>query len=399
MAPLDEGVPGPGLVAIDTKRKVIQHLSGGLVKEVFVREGQEVKEGELLLRLDEAASRANFEAARQRYIGLRAMQDRLQAEQRGHSSISLHPDVMQAARDPQIQLVVATQQQLFGSRRASLGADLQSMQENIAGQEGMILAYENMSANRKNQLALLTEELTNTKGLVAEGYAPRNRQLELERQVSEMGSALAELQGNLTRAKRAIAEVRQRMVARQQEFNKEVESTLADVGREVEADQEKYRAIQGDMGRLEIKSPAAGQVVGLTVQSIGAVIGAGQKLMDIVPKEQALLIEAKVAPHLIDKVRTGIPVDVRFSSFSNTPQLVVKGSVQSVSGDLIVEQNGMAYYLARISITEEGFKALGDRQLQSGMPVEVIFITGKRSVLTYLLHPLMKRMAASMKEE
>ena len=399
MAPLDEGVPGPGLVAIDTKRKVIQHLSGGLVKEVFVREGQEVKEGELLLRLDEAASRANFEAARQRYIGLRAMQDRLQAEQRGHSSISLHPDVVQVARDPQIQLVVATQQQLFGSRRASLGADLQSMQENIAGQEGMILAYENMSANRKNQLALLTEELTNTKGLVAEGYAPRNRQLELERQVSEMGSALAELQGNLTRAKRAIAEVRQRMVARQQEFNKEVESTLADVGREVEADQEKYRAIQGDMGRLEIKSPAAGQVVGLTVQSIGAVIGAGQKLMDIVPKEQALLIEAKVAPHLIDKVRTGIPVDVRFSSFSNTPQLVVKGSVQSVSGDLIVEQNGMAYYLARISITEEGFKALGDRQLQSGMPVEVIFITGKRSVLTYLLHPLMKRMAASMKEE
>jgi len=399
MAPLDEGVPGPGLVAIDTKRKVIQHLSGGLVKEVFVREGQEVKEGELLLRLDEAASRANFEAARQRYIGLRAMQDRLQAEQRGHSSISLHPDVVQAARDPQIQLVVATQQQLFGSRRASLGADLQSMQENIAGQEGMILAYENMSANRKNQLALLTEELTNTKGLVAEGYAPRNRQLELERQVSEMGSALAELQGNLTRAKRAIAEVRQRMVARQQEFNKEVESTLADVGREVEADQEKYRAIQGDMGRLEIKAPAAGQVVGLTVQSIGAVIGAGQKLMDIVPKEQALLIEAKVAPHLIDKVRTGIPVDVRFSSFSNTPQLVVKGSVQSVSGDLIVEQNGMAYYLARISITEEGFKALGDRQLQSGMPVEVIFITGKRSVLTYLLHPLMKRMAASMKEE
>lgn len=399
MAPLDEGVPGPGMVAIDTKRKVIQHLSGGLVKEVLVREGQQVKEGELLLRLDEAAARVNFEAARQRYIGLRAMQDRLQAEQRGQATINFHPDVVQAARDPQIQLVVATQQQLFGSRRASLGADLQSMQENIAGQEGMILAYENMSANRKNQLALLTEELNNTKGLVAEGYAPRNRQLELERQVSEMGSALAELQGNMTRAKRAIAEVRQRMLARQQEFNKEVESNLADVGREVEADQEKYRATQDDMGRLEIKAPAAGQVVGLTVQSIGAVIGAGQKLMDIVPKEQALLIEAKVAPHLIDKVHAGIAVDVRFSSFSNTPQLVVKGSVQSVSGDLIVEQNGMAYYLARISITEAGFKELGDRQLQSGMPVEVIFITGKRSMLTYLLHPLVKRLAASMKEE
>ena len=122
--------------------------------------------------------------------------------------------------------------------------------------------------------------------------------------------------------------------------------------------------------------------------------------MDIVPEDQSLLIETKVAPHLIDKVRAGLPVDVRFSGFSNTPQLVVEGKVVSVSGDLLVEpQTGAGYYLARIVVTPEGHKILGKRQLQPGMPVEVVFITGQRSMLTYLIHPLTKRLAASMKEE
>ena len=122
--------------------------------------------------------------------------------------------------------------------------------------------------------------------------------------------------------------------------------------------------------------------------------------MDIVPEDQALLIEARVAPHLIDRVTRGLPVDVRFSSFAHTPQLVVDGKVASVSGDLLVDQHtGMSYYLARVGVTAEGLKKLGKRQLQPGMPVEVIFLTGERSMLTYLLSPLTKRLAASMKEE
>ena len=155
-----------------------------------------------------------------------------------------------------------------------------------------------------------------------------------------------------------------------------------------------------DLGRIEIKSPAAGQVVGLAFQSAGAVVSPGQKIMDIVPEGQSLLVEAHVAPHLIDKVRQGLAVDVRFSSFSNSPQLVVDGTVASVSSDLITDQPGTAgYYLARITVTPQGFEKLGKRQLQAGMPVEVIFVTGQRSLLTYLLSPLTKRIAASMKEE
>ena len=400
LAPLDEGVPGQGMVTLDTKSKTVQHLTGGLIKEILVGEGDHVQEGQLLIRLDEAVARANFEGARQRYVGLRAMEGRLLAEQRSLSKITFHPDVVEASQDPQIREVVRTQEQLFDSRRAALRADLQSTEESIQGQLGLIQAYEGMLVNRKNQQALLTEELNNTRGLVKEGYAPRNRQLELERMASESSSGIVELQGNTVRAKRAVAELKQRIIVRQQEYRKEVEAQLAEVGREVPGDEEKYRVSKGDLGRIAIKSPATGQVVGLAFQTVGGVIGPGQKLMDIVPEDQTLLVEARVAPHLIDRVTKGLPVDVRFSSFAHTPQLVVQGEVVSISGDLLVDQHsGAGYYLARVAVTADGYKKLGKRQLQPGMPVEVVFITGERSMLTYLLNPLTKRIAAPMNEE
>ena len=400
LAPLDEGVPGQGMVTIDTKSRAVQHISGGIIKEVLVKEGQQVKEGQLLIKLDEAVAKANFESSRQRYLGLRAMQGRLLAEQQGLGLISWHADLREAMSDPQIRQMTLTQEQLFGSRRAGLRADLSSIDESIAGQEGLLQAYTAMMGNRRNQLALLSEEHKNTSSLVAEGYAPRNRQLELERMLAESNSSIAELLGNTTRAQRAVGELRQRAVVRQQEYRKEVESQLSEVDREVQADAEKVRATSDDLARTEIKSPAAGQVNGLVFQSVGGVIGPGQKLMDIVPVSQTLLLEARVSPHLIDRVHADLPVDVRFSSFANSPQLVVEGKVASVSADLLVDQHtGAGYFLARVAVTPEGMKKLGKRQMQAGMPVEVIFITGERSMLTYLLHPLTKRMAASMKEE
>ena len=397
LAPLDEGVPAQGMISIDTKRKSVQHLSGGLVKEVLVGEGSIVTEGQVLVRLGEAVARANFESIRQRYLGLRAMEGRLLTEQRGGANIIFHPDVQASSKDPQIRQMVMTQEQLMASRRASLRADLQSNEESIQGQLGLIEAYESMLQDRKNQQALLGEELTNTR---KEGYVPRNRQLELERMTSDISSAIAELQGNPIRATRAVAELRQRAIVRQQEYRKEVDSQLSDVAREVHGDAERYTAAKEDLARTEIKSPAAGQVVGLAIQTVGSVISPGQKLMDIVPEDQTLLVEVRVAPHLIDRVKADLAVDVRFSSFAHTPQLVVEGKVVSVSGDLLTDpQNGVGYYLARVGVTAKGYTQLGKRQLQPGMPVEVIFLTGERSVLTYLLSPLTKRFAASMKEE
>ena len=256
-----------------------------------------------------------------------------------------------------------------------------------------------MLTNRRNQVSLVNEELTQTRELVKEGYAPRNRQLELERMAADSSASIAELLGNIARGQSAIGELRQKLIARQQEYRKEVESQLGDVTREVQSDEGKFHALADDMTRIEIKSPASGQVVGLAVQTVGGVIQSGQKLMDIVPANELLLVETKVAPNLIDKVHAGLPVDIRFASFANSPQLVVDGKVVSISGDLLTEQNGTMYYLSRVSVTPDGYKKLGKRVLQPGMPVDVVFKTGERSLLMYLLHPLTKRMAAAMKEE
>ena len=400
LAPLDEGVPAQAVVAIDTKRKTVQHLSGGLVREITIKEGDRVQEGQVLFRLDDAVSRANFESVRQRYIGFRAMESRLLAERQGLSMIAFHPEVQKLSADPLVAQQLLTQQQLFQSRRSSLQADLRSIEESILGQEALIEANKSMTFNRKNQLSLLQEELGNTRELVKEGYVPRNRQLEMERMVSEANSSLAELQGNATRAERSIAELRQRSQVRQQEYRKEVESQLAEVSRELQADGEKLRAVTNELERTDIKATASGQVVGLAVQTVGGVVQPGQKLLDIVPENETLILEARVPPHVIDRVGAKLPVDIRFSAFANSPQLVVDGVMVSISGDLITDPaTNISYYLARVAVTPEGLKKLGKRQMHPGMPAEVVLKTGERSMLTYLLHPLTKRIAASMTEE
>lgn len=400
LAPLGEGVPSHGMVTIDTKSKPVQHLTGGIVKQVLVREGDVVQEGQTLIELDEAVARANYEAVRQRYLGLRAMQGRLVAEQTGAGKIDFHPDLKEAASDLLIRSQMTTQEQLFQSRRSALRAELQSIDEGVQGLQASLQAYEGMAASRRNQLGFLQDELKHTRELVQEGYTPRNRQLELERAQADSQTAIVDTQGNIMRARHSIAEYRQRSIARQQEYRKEVETQLAEVAREVQSDAEKLVAVTADLERTEIKAPTAGQVVALAVQAAGSVVQPGQKLMDIVPQGEALILETRIEPHLIDKVRTGLLTDVRFTAFSHAPQLVVQGRVISISGDLLHDQqSGISYYLARVAVTPEGMQVLGKRRMYPGMPAEVIIKTGERSLLTYLLNPLTKRLAASMKEE
>ena len=268
LAPLDEGVPSPAMVTIDTKRKPVQHQTGGIVKEVLVGEGAIVKTGQALIRLDDAVAEATHQASRQRYLALRATEGRLLAEQANRSSIEFHKDLLEAAKsDPVIARHVQNQEQLFLTRKAALAADQQSMAESIQGQEGLLKSYASMLDGRSTQLRLLNEELASTRGLVSDGYAPRNRQFELERQVADSTMAIADLRGNTIRAQSTIAEIRQRMLARRQDFRREVETSLADVSRDVQAEEARYIATGNALRRTEIRSPADGQALGLASQA------------------------------------------------------------------------------------------------------------------------------------
>jgi protease secretion system membrane fusion protein len=399
-APLDEGVVAPGQVSIETHRKPVQHLSGGIVKEVLVREGQAVKQNQVLVRLDPETTRANLEQSRQKYLSLRAMEGRLVAEQAHSNRIKFHPDLVEAAKDPMIAAMMTTQEQLLAARQGNLNADLQSLRQQIEGQQESVRAYQAMVESRKSQLALLKEELKNTRELVTEGYAPRSRQWELERSAADVSASLSDLQGSIVRGLASIGDLRNRLVSREQEYRRDVEQQMADVRSQVEAEGQRYRALRADLDRVEIKSPATGQVVGLAFQTPGSVVQPAQKLMDIVPTDEPLVLEAKVQPNFIDKLHAGLPVDVRFNAFAHSPTLVVDGKVMSISKDLITDPGNpnVAYYLARVEVTPEGRAKLGNRQMQAGMPTEMVFRTGERSLLSYLLGPLYRRMAAAMKE-
>ena len=403
-APLDQGVPASGTVAIETRKKTIQHSTGGVVKDVLVKEGQWVKEGEVLMEVSDTQARANNETIRQAYLSQRAVEARLEAELQNSSSIHFGSDMTINKADPFVQQLMLTQQNLFAARRASFVAEVSALEQSIQALKDQLWGVDQSLTNRLVQIQLQEKHLKSIKTLAEEGYAPKNQVLQMEQTQTELKTALSDLKSNQARLSRSIEESQFRMAQRKQDYLKDAMGQLAEVKKEVQAGKERLNATNEELARTQIKSPVEGQVVGMSISATGGVVMAGQKLMDVVPKSEALLIDAKVLPHIIDKVHTGMDVSVRFNTFANTPQLVVPGKLMALSSDVISDPNaGMAgvssYYLGRVEITPEGLKILGSRVLQPGMPTEVLFKVGERTLLNYIMYPLTKRIAASLKEE
>jgi protease secretion system membrane fusion protein len=399
-APLDEGVPAPATVAVESRRTTIQHLQGGVVKAVHVRDGDEVAVGDLLIELDDAATRATREAVRQNYLGQRAHESRLLAELSGARTIAFHPDLL-ASTDPQAAQHMAVQRQLFDARRAANEAEISALAQLITGLESQIGGAQQTLRDRRAQQALLAEQQAAVRRLSDEGFAPRNQALQLEQAQAELRASNASLETDLLRLRSAVAENRLRLAALRQQYTKEASAQLADVQREVRANQERLVAVEQELARMRITSPAAGQVMGLAIRNPGGIVQHGQPLMDILPRGVPLVLDVKIPPHVIDTVEPGQEVEVRFSAFAATPHLVVLGRLVSVSGDVLSEETPLGpqpYYAGRAELTPEGMHALSGRTVQPGMAAEVLIRTGERSLLAYLLGPLTRRVSVAMTE-
>ena len=403
-APLDQGVPASGTVAIETRKKTIQHSTGGVVKDVLVKEGQWVREGEVLIEVSDTQARANNETIRQAYLSQRAVEARLEAELKNAGNIHFGSEITANKADPFVQQLTMTQQNLFAARRASFEAEISALEQSIHALKDQLWGVDQSLVNRLVQIQLQEKHLKSIKALAYEGYAPKNQVLQMEQTQTELKTALSDLKSNQSRLSRSIEESQFRMAQRKQDYQKDVMGLLAEVKKEVQAGKERLTTTNEELARTQIKSPVDGQIVGMSISATGGVVMAGQKLMDVVPKSEALLIDAKVLPHIIDKVHTGMNVSVRFNTFANTPQLVVPGKLVALTSDVITDPSaGMggisSYYLGRVEITPEGLKVLGSRVLQPGMPTEVLFKVGERTLLQYIMYPLTKRIAASLKEE
>lgn len=398
-APLDAGVPSPGTVVVSGNRKAVQPLVGGKIAELAVRDGDAVKAGQVLVRFDGTQARSQFDMARGQWFSTSAVEARLIAERTGRAQIQFPEPLKKETADPRAVSAMALQTELFATRRRSLESDINVLRESIRGLEAQQQGIEESSRARREQARLLTEEIERQRDLVKDGFLARNRLSEQERALAAVTGAIAEDAGNLGRTRQQIAELRARMVSREQDFRKDIESQLTDVQRDASSLASRLQALEFELVNTEIKSPADGIVVGMAVHTVGGVVPAGAPMMEIVPDDEPLKIEAQVAPHLIDKVKPGLDVDILFPAFNQATTPHIPGRVLQVSADVLVEpKQGIPYFKATVEVTPEGMKQLRHHQIRAGMPAEVFVRTGERTMLNYLLKPLADRLNRALTE-
>lgn len=402
LAPLDEGVPGMGVVSVDSKRKTIQHLRGGIVASIHVRDGDRVKTGDELVRLVDTDIKAQLDIVRGQYYSVKATEHRLLAERDNKPTIVFPADLLAAAGDPRAAEAMRSQSQLFVARRSSLMNELGSMDEAIAGLNDQIQGLRSLEAGKSSQIKLLEKELSSIRGLVEEGFVPRNKLYELERVHADLSGTRGGDLASIARAQSSINEVRLRKLQRQQDFRKEVETQMTEVQREAGAQLERMTALTDEFERTVIKAPTDGYVVGLEAHTIGGVIRPGDRIMDIVPEGDKLVIEAQLPVNLIDKVHVGQKANMHLQIvLAGGAQPTIEGEVAHVSADALTDQRtGHSYFAARIQITPAGEKTILKHKIktQPGMQADVVVVTGERSVLQYLMRPLTSRLNAGMKE-
>ena len=402
LAPLDKGVPMSGSVAKESNRKSVQHLGGGTIDDILVKEGDTVKAGQVVVRMNGVTAGAQAEITRVQYYSARAVEARLVAERDGKASVTFPPALAAEKADPRVSQNVSLQTQLFSSRRAALQSELSAIDETIAGIKMQVTGTEASRDAKKEQLAILKEQLGNMRDLAKEGYVTRSRLLDLERAYSQTNGALAEDVGNIGRSRRQVAELGLKRTQRTQEFQREVRTQLSDVQKEAEALEGRMTAENFVVSNSDVKAPVDGVVMGLNVFTKGGVVPAGHKMMDVVPTGDALVVEGQLPVNLVDKVHPGLPVDLIFSAFNANKTPEIPGVITTVSADRFTdEKSGMPFYRVSAKVTPEGVKLIAQNKMEvrPGMPVDLFVKTGERTMMSYLLKPLFDRAKTSMTEE
>ncbi|MBP9100752.1 MAG: HlyD family type I secretion periplasmic adaptor subunit [Nitrosomonas sp.] len=399
-APLDKGVPVPGTVTVASHLQAVQHQIGGIIDSILVKEGDHVAVGQVLVRMNDVQLKAQAEITRSQLYTARAVESRLLAERDGIKEITFPQDLLTLQHDPRIANNIITQNQLFTSRQLALHHEIAALEENIAGSRMQLRGLEASRSSKNAQLKFLEEQLVNLRDLAQDGFVPRNRVLELERTYTQLTGEISAETGNIGRIQRQIAELEQRRIHRQQEYQKEVRQQLSDIKREVDSLSSRLSGQDFELANVEVKAPVDGIVVGMNVFTEGGVISPGFKLMDIVPSDDMLIITGQVPVHLIDRVHVDLPVDLIFSALNQKKTPNIPGTVTQVSADrLMDERSGLPFYNIKAKVTPEGIKMLTDQQIRAGMPVEIFIKTGERSLMSYLFKPILDRVHSALSEE
>jgi HlyD family type I secretion membrane fusion protein len=400
LAPLSGAVIGAGQVKVDMNRKTVQHQEGGIVGEILVRDGSKVKAGQTLILLKDVRVDAGNEAVRTQLDAEIAKAARLAAEQAGEAQIAFPPELTQRGSDPRVTELLKHESSVFRVRRESLTNQIALIRNQAREARDEIKARDAQLKADDRAIKLQRDELAQNQSLANEGFVSKTRLLILQREVAQHESRRAEGAAELARAQQKVSDLELRAETFRSTFNQEASNELRQTTAAIFELRERLRPALDAEQRQRITAPSSGEVVDLRVTSVGAVIAPREPILDILPEDPDLLVEARVRPEDVNYVRTGSPADVRLTAFRQRMTPTVEGKVVYISADRLVDKTtNTPYYVVHVRVSPEALRKAGDLKLQAGMPAEVFIQTASRNALQYLVDPVLGFLQRSLREQ
>ncbi|HEX2567771.1 MAG TPA: HlyD family type I secretion periplasmic adaptor subunit [Burkholderiales bacterium] len=397
-APLTGAVIAPGFVKVDMNRKVVQHQEGGIVKEVLVRDGQHVKQGQTLIVLDDVRVDAGLESLRQQWEAERAKAARLESERLLAPAVKFPPDLTARRSDPKLAEVLTRETELFRARREVLESQISLLRKQIKESSVEAAALVDQIAAEERAIKLQREELNVNKELQKQNFVANVRVLALERAVADYESRWGEHRAELSKTQQRVSELELRILSMRNSYVQQATDDLKESTSKIFDLDERLRPMKDAAERQRITAPATGEVVGLKVFSAGAVAGPRDTLMEIVPDVKTLIVEGRLKPEDINHVKVGNVADVRLTAYKQRTTQLVEGKVSYVSADRLTDPQGNAYYVVQVEVPHQALIDAGGLKMLAGMPAELYMRTDRRTAVDYLLAPVEAYFRKGMRE-
>ncbi len=390
----------PGSIVVDTNIKKVQHPTGGVVGEVRVRDGDRVKAGDVVVRLDETVTRANLSIVTKGLNELAARKARLEAERDGLDAIKFPGDLLARQADPDVASALASERKLFDLRRNARTGQRSQLRQRVGQLQEEIGGLTAQQTAKGKEIALIERELAGVRDLFQKNLIQINRLTQLEREATRLDGERGQLIASAAQSRGKIAELELQILQIDQDLASEVAKELRDVDGKIGEFVERKVTAEDQLKRIDIRAPQDGTVFQSNVHTVGGVITPADAIMMIVPDADNLTVEAKINPQDIDQLRVGQKALLRFTTFNQRTTPEIYGSVTRISADISTDQrSGAAFYTIRIGMTAAEIARLGEVRLVPGMPVETFVQTGDRTVVSYLVKPLYDQLSRAFREK
>jgi len=399
LAPLSGAIIAPAFVKVDMNRKVVQHQEGGIVKQVLVRDGERVQQGQTLVVIDDVKLDATLDLLRTQHDGERAKAARLEAERAMLPEVKFPADMVERAREPKVVELIQRESALFRARREALDSQIAVLRKQIRQTEDEAKALDGQIAAEARALKSQKEELALNEKLFKQNYVQKTRLMTLERAVAEYEARWEEHRAELAKTRQRSSELELRVLAQRNAYVQSATDELKEISTRLFDLEERLRPSKDAADRQRIAAPIAGVVVGQRVFAAGAVVGPREVLMEIVPEDKTLVVEARIRPEDINHVHKGSDAEVRLTAYKQRTTPLVAGNVNYVSADRMLDtQTGAPYYVVHVDVPARALEEAGNLRMQAGMPAEVYIRTDSRSAFDYLFAPVTVYLRRGMRE-